>query len=250
MKHTAFSLAIRQLRQDFRNPNVLIALAAVGVITGLSGPFDTMRVMPAMPRIAYWLIVIALTYAIGNAISKTCDQVFSILPVWQRLTLNTVLIGTVITLVLLVLNYAVFDFLPDGPFQVIRFFVLTLLISAVIVVGFYLTQTKSSGASPAILSRLPFDKRGPLICLTAHDHYVEVVTTKGNVEILMRLSDAIPETGERGLQVHRSHWVGIDQVVSATRKGDRAILTMSDGRKVPVSRSYVPAARKAGLLTC
>ncbi|MCB1397271.1 MAG: LytTR family transcriptional regulator, partial [Rhodobacteraceae bacterium] len=85
--------------------------------------------------------------------------------------------------------------------------------------------------------------------LSVQDHYVEVVTTRGRELLLMRLSDAIAETeGCAGLQVHRSHWVALDQVQAAHRDGARAVLTLSDGREIPVSRTYVPAAKEAGLL--
>jgi DNA-binding LytR/AlgR family response regulator len=50
------------------------------------------------------------------------------------------------------------------------------------------------------------------------------------------------------LQVHRAHWVARDQVRTARRSGARAILTMTDGSEVPVSRSFVPVVKAAGLL--
>ena len=104
-------------------------------------------------------------------------------------------------------------------------------------------------APPRLLTRLPLAKRGPLLSLSVQDHYVEVVTTRGRELLLMRLSDAIAETeGCAGLQVHRSHWVALDQVQAAHRDGARAVLTLSDGREIPVSRTYVPAAKEAGLL--
>ena len=66
--------------------------------------------------------------------------------------------------------------------------------------------------------------------------------------ILMRFSDAMKETAPvNGLQVHRSHWVAREHVVTAKRAGDRATLTLTNGAEVPVSRSYLPAVRDAGL---
>ncbi|MCW1932118.1 LytTR family DNA-binding domain-containing protein [Pararhodobacter zhoushanensis] len=98
------------------------------------------------------------------------------------------------------------------------------------------------------MARLPLDKRGALISLSVQDHYVEVVTLRGRELLLMRLSDAIAETGgDVGLQVHRSHWVALDQVRAARREGARGVLTLSDGREIPVSRTYAAAAKAAGL---
>lgn len=67
--------------------------------------------------------------------------------------------------------------------------------------------------------------------------------------VLLRLSDAIREVGNTdGLQVHRSHWVAKSAVTKAERTGDRALLSMSHGPDIPVSRSNLPKLRDAGLL--
>jgi DNA-binding LytR/AlgR family response regulator len=64
----------------------------------------------------------------------------------------------------------------------------------------------TSDASPPILNRVPVQRRGRLIALSVSDHYVEVLTDGGRSLVLMRLSDAIAETGPvKGLQIHRSH---------------------------------------------
>ena len=100
-----------------------------------------------------------------------------------------------------------------------------------------------------VLSRLPLDKRGRLICLSSEDHYTRVRTDKGEELILIRLADAIAEAAPMaGLRVHRSHWVASAQVTSATRKGDGATLTLSQGDDIPVSRFHMTAIRDAGLL--
>jgi DNA-binding LytR/AlgR family response regulator len=99
------------------------------------------------------------------------------------------------------------------------------------------------------LDRLALAKRGTLIALSVEDHYVRVRTDRGEAMVLMRLSDAIGETAPvKGLRVHRSHWVALDAVVAAKRRGDGAILTMAAGPEIPVSRANVAAIRDAGLL--
>ena len=109
--------------------------------------------------------------------------------------------------------------------------------------------TAQSPRPAVILSRMPLEKRGPLVALSVEDHYVRVRTTKGEEMILMRLADAIAETGDTaGLQVHRSHWVALDQVRGVRREGDRAILSMAHGPDIPASRSNIAALKEAGLL--
>ena len=85
--------------------------------------------------------------------------------------------------------------------------------------------------------------------MSVQDHYVEVTTTAGSSLLLMRLSDAMRETGDvEGLQVHRSHWVARAHVTAAKREGDKAILTLSDGRNLPASRSHIKALKEIGIL--
>jgi DNA-binding LytR/AlgR family response regulator len=102
---------------------------------------------------------------------------------------------------------------------------------------------------PALLARLTLDKRGPLVSLTATDHYTEVTTTRGRDLILIRLADAIAEAAPTpGLRVHRSHWVARDHIAAVRRRDAGAEVTLSDGRVIPVSRGNLPALREAGLL--
>ena len=102
---------------------------------------------------------------------------------------------------------------------------------------------------PTILDRIPLDKRGPLVALSVEDHYVRVQTVKGEELILMRLSDAIKEVGMiLGAKVHRSHWVAFEHVTAARREADRAILTLTTGRDIPVSRANLAKIKEAGLL--
>ncbi|MDF2232138.1 LytTR family DNA-binding domain-containing protein [Albimonas sp. CAU 1670] len=103
--------------------------------------------------------------------------------------------------------------------------------------------------APRLMERLSPARRGALLRLSMQDHYVEVATDRGAELVLMRLGDAIAECDPvEGLQVHRSHWVARAAVVNARRDGDRAILRLSNGERIPVSRGRVPALREAGWL--
>ena len=68
--------------------------------------------------------------------------------------------------------------------------------------------------------------------------------------VLMRLADAERELADaEGLRVHRSWWIAKNAVTDARRDGPRAILILPSGGEVPVSRSYVAAAKEAGLVS-
>ncbi|MEL6436669.1 MAG: LytTR family DNA-binding domain-containing protein, partial [Pseudomonadota bacterium] len=98
--------------------------------------------------------------------------------------------------------------------------------------------------APAMQPPAPFLKRlspetGTVITtLQAQDHYVEVTTTRGQELVLIRLGDAQKElSGLDGMRVHRSWWVARAAIQSTARDNGRLTLILTDGRKIPVSRS-------------
>lgn len=103
-------------------------------------------------------------------------------------------------------------------------------------------------AEERFMRNLPPEKRGALVRLEAQDHYLLVVTTRGEALLLMRMRDAESELGGAlGQRVHRSHWVALEGVSGRRRVDGRLILVTTDGAEVPVSRSFRKAAEVAGL---
>ncbi len=84
-----------------------------------------------------------------------------------------------------------------------------------------------------------------VIFLKMSDHYVEVVTARGRCAILMRFTDAVAELGGEGVRVHRSYWVAYRHVHGWTRRNQRTALRLDGDHVVPVSRTYLGAARAA-----
>lgn len=98
----------------------------------------------------------------------------------------------------------------------------------------------STPFEPFFLSLVSEERRGELIHMTSELHYLSVTTSKGRSLILYTLRDAIRELPPNaGFQTHRSHWVNLAHVKDFKTNGRGATLTMSDGAKVPVSRSKV-----------
>jgi hypothetical protein len=238
------------VRAELSQRNALIGIIAVGLILGLSGPFDTLRLLPFGPRVLYWLIVVGLTYGVGSIISTICNTVFRGKPLWQHLACSTIAIGTSVTIILIGLNAVAFGFVPDTTMDLAMQWGLVTLISGVVETGSKLVRpTPTTTRTPPILDRIAYAKRGPLVALSAEDHYVNICTTQGSELILMRLSDAIKEIGDtQGLQIHRSHWVALDQIADVRRINDRGEVILSNGETRPISRSFMPALRVAGLL--
>ena len=259
MKVGATRFALRETRQFFRSPKTLGVMVAVGLVLGIAGPFDTASAMRLVPRVGYWLAVVVVTLATGAFlhawVSATLRGRWKV--VWVQIFVSGLAIGIAITVELLALNWAAFGVPPFDPEYVVSLAANALAISMIVsgAISFLFLQrgNVSAAATPApqarLLARLALEKRGAVISLSVEDHYVNVATSNGHSLLLMRLSDAISEVdGTPGLQVHRSHWVALDQVATAKRTGDKAVLTMCDGRDIPVSRTHLKAVRDAGLL--
>jgi hypothetical protein len=236
-------------------------LAATGLVLAIVGPFGTDATLSLAGRLAYWLPLVALTYAVG----ALTDLVLTRLLGDRPLTEVVKVAGTavLVTATVIVLNAVFFGRWPDGATGLAETGTI-LAVAAIATAGLGLARRHASPENPAsdekpgenavqsrpmILDRLPLERRGDLMSLSVEDHYVQVRTTRGSVMVLLRLSDAIREAlPVAGLQVHRSHWVATAHVVSVRRDGDRAVLTLSDGTEIPASRSHLSALRAAGLL--
>ena len=95
------------------------------------------------------------------------------------------------------------------------------------------------------LNRLPQEVGRDLVYIKGMGHYLNVVTTSGSASVLMRFTDAILELGEIGLRVHRSYWVAHRHITRVVRRNGHALVRLSNGDEVPVSRTYQVAVSKA-----
>jgi hypothetical protein len=96
---------------------------------------------------------------------------------------------------------------------------------------------------------IPYHLGLDVMALQAEDHYVRVVTDKGNVLLRYRFSDALQQMrGLAGVQVHRSHWVAISGIERVESNGKCYNLHLRNGAVVPVSRSNIGVLRAASLI--
>ncbi len=243
--------ALREWRALATKPVTWVIVAGIAALLTIFGPFETNTRLTLFPRFAYWLAMVALTYSVGFAANALMRNWVTGQHVVVRVVAVGLATGIGITPVVLALNYVTFAYIPasgDWPPLLVQFFATALIVTIIFEV---LTDPAPASdiRAPALLDRLPLEKRGPLVSLSSEDHYTRIRTTKGEEMILIRLADAIREAAPTsGLQVHRSHWVALDAVKAARRDGDRAIITLSDRSEIPVSRANVPAIREAGLL--
>lgn len=250
-------LALRELRAHFADPKVWGSMAVVALLLGLSGPFGTFFVLPTAGRIAYWVAIVVATYGLGSGIGFVLEPILQrrLDSRWLVALVSGLAIGPVVTAAVMLVNIATFG--PGANVIDALSLLLNCTLVSVALSGASLllpgrqsqTVPAQSPGPPAILQRVPLPQRGRLVALSVADHYVEIVTDKGKSLVLIRLSDAIAETGgEPGVQIHRSHWVALWAVSGVERRDGKVIVALTTGIKFPVSRGAMPAVRAAGLI--
>ncbi len=86
------------------------------------------------------------------------------------------------------------------------------------------------------LSLVPRALGEDVIALSSDMHYLHVHTTLGKCMVLGTLRDAAADLGDRGMLVHRSHWVAHGHVRRVLRGGSGWQCLMSNELRIPVSR--------------
>jgi len=250
----------------------------VGLVLGLIGPFGTFDLLPTAPRLAYWLAVISVNWLLADAVLRRLDAVAGERMPMPRLTVP--LLGACLAAVPATGVVALANGLSGigWPDEVAVLFGRVLLLLAAISLPVYAWEdmqermaampdpappegVSAGSQSEEIEARQPggdglslFTARlsaplgGRLLCLEMQDHYLKVHHSAGSEMILCRMEDAARELGGLGRRVHRSWWVAGDAVAGVKRDGQRTFLRLTDGRQVPVGRSFRPVLKAAGWL--
>lgn len=239
-----------------RSPLPYLIWAVLTVVLTVSGPFDTYDSLPEPERALYWAAVVAMSIVIGKAIRILVTRFAGgYHPALRQ--------GLIVSGIALFLGPAVWSFShatigPQVPtlFVFVYFvFVVAVCIQIIRHVIARALHPKPSADAPAALSaprlldRIDPALRGEILRLSARNHYLQVQTCKGQVDLLLRFSDGLAEVaGLDGAQVHRSHWVAWKAVATAGRDGDRLFLRMNDERQIPVSRRHEALLAERGLI--
>lgn len=238
---------------------IILVCLIIGVIINLFSPSVTLT-LETWDRLEFW-VILCLIGGLGIFISDIILDVFA--PAWTEIAKALVqsTAGAVTVLIPVFMIYGPED-LPSHETTVL--FVWAIM--ALIVGGVFLLSrqaqtanldvhsddvlTTHHQAAPKVLSRLPVHlQEAELYALSAEDHYVRVHTSKGEEMVLMRLSDAIEETGGViGAQTHRSWWVARSAIEKISSKGRTAEITLRSEVNVPVSRNALKTLKTMGWL--
>jgi DNA-binding LytR/AlgR family response regulator len=263
-------LALREMQGVFTARLTRFGLIGAIVVLGISGPFGTFEAFQVGQRLVYWAATVGLTYVVGRGSATFCIEILRphIAQRWPRLIVAALLTSLPVTMIVIAIDSIAYWHLEPRNWLNMWFYVALIVLAVVgAMVGFrqqLRRDVEAAAAAPVpagpaspdpspnpmapILARVPLPQRGRLLALVVEDHYVDIVTDKGKALVLMRLADAMRETGEvAGLQIHRSHWVARDAVVRAQRSEGKLSLELSNGMRLPVSRGFLPAVKQAGL---
>ncbi|TCT35265.1 LytTR family DNA-binding domain-containing protein [Martelella mediterranea] len=259
--------ALREMRRDFSSWRTYGLLTIVILILAWSGPFGTLSEFAFAERLVYWVAVVCLTYGAAHFFGNWAGWYLRShkVPAPLHFVLITAAAGlasTVAVIPVTILVSGTDAILPGALFSTAyhAFLVAAAVVAAMMLLGENEQRTEKAVdvvaadekatllSTPRLVARLPLQKRGRLLSVSVSDHYVDVVTSAGREMLLMRLKDAIDETAPvEGLRIHRSHWVALEAVAEVAREDGRIVVVTSAGARLPVSRTYLPALREAGL---
>ncbi|MBN8941568.1 MAG: LytTR family transcriptional regulator [Rhizobiales bacterium] len=268
------SLAPARLRSHPLAGHLLIpaCLVGFGLTLGLVGPFGTYLGMGLPVRLMHFVanvIVIGALVVLVSAWTRRLLFQGQPLPLWAMLAIAVVMAPPGALIVRAQLQLWAPQVLPYVTWGELTLQTLTVNVlmsglawtvrtyrrsaapqrpEAVPVVAPAGPVSDARGGDDALRAKLPVALRhARLIALSAEDHYLRVHTDRGNALILMGLSQAIESLGaERGLRIHRSHWVASDALAGRKRSAAGTALTLDCGLVLPVSRSGRRLLAEAG----
>jgi hypothetical protein len=246
-------------------PRKLAIWAIFSCAVSIAGPFGTFDGMSWPLRLAYWSGLIGLSIPLHHAIRVLVERQWAGPGFWQSSIMMGLLFSALFSPIVWLVTQPLADrgMVTHVPLWIMA--LVTLLGSAVVraVHGLWHHDELERRNSPVVvtavempmlqpglaeqprevprlLQRIDADKRGRIQHLSVRDHYVVVQTDLGQSTLLMRFADALNEVeGIDGIRVHRSHWVARTAVAGVERQGGKVHVRLRDGRKVPVSRSYL-----------
>ncbi len=236
------------MHQTIKNMAPMMAICLIaGVVLAIIAPYGTQQLSPTF-RFTYW-IGLCLAGGLGASATDLIVHLFKKkLSIWPSAFFQSITAALAVYAVVIWLTYRLSGRLP-APFDALMTFFYVWVISITIssIGALFRKQNKDEIALPsraALYERLaPKLRNAEIYALAAEDHYVRVITSKGDELVLMRLSDAIRETAPlKGLSPHRSWWVA----EAGAQKVKKSEIILPEGQTVPISRSGMKLVRAAG----
>lgn len=232
--------------------------AIIGAFLTVIRPYNGSGDLPLWAAYLFWTGLVIIGSISAELTRTLLERRGARLPMPVMLALISVTSALAVTGAIVGLEYLLAGRLVPTHYLPRLFGLVWVIAAAMTAVGFMLERTVLApvtepveGASPeeTFLSRLPVKYRtARLHAVSSEDHYLRIHTSHGEELILMRLADALRELAAAdGLQVHRSWWVARPAVTGTKKQGSKLSLVLPSGKEAPVSRSFLPAVKEAGL---
>lgn len=261
MNGTLLQLTLRRWVEVLSSRNFYLVFVIVVICSAAIGPFGTYDRMELLHRLGFWTAAHVVCWALGLLLIPPLRYYFESLGLSRFVSFlissgtANLIIGPVFAALLiwqtsreLSISSGVQNLLLAAPLVGAITYV---VISLTGLNGFGREQTAGSEQSASsnvpiwadpinciVQQKLSAQNKGVILAMVAQDHYVDVVTDKGNELLLMRLGDAIEFCDDdNSLQIHRSAWVSRPGVFKIQKDGRNTKVIMPDGRHLPVSRS-------------
>jgi len=237
----------------FKSPRTASICVSVWLMAVVAGPFGSFQTMTPILRLVYWGLVMVFGLILATLV-RAAFLTFSTdrRPRWRDLGIALVT-ASALAPIIYILRAAL-----DPVLRLVDLSLVSIWINSVAVIFVILLLRRQLGLAsdtrPPPRSRLA--RRLPkalqdatLLRLSGRDHSVEVVTDRGTETLRLRLSDAIEEADPvEGICIHRSHWVARDAIAGAECAQGKTFVTLRNGERIPVSRSYAHRLETAGFL--
>ena len=246
-----------------------VVLPVVCFLTGFTGPFGTYsRGLPH--RLVFWTLVVVISVLMAGWFTRLAHRLVGLRRPWLRDLVIVGLMTAFFTPVLIGLSVQLMDVKVASLDDMVTFPQFVAIISLCVTTSRRIITRRWPGASrtpvseadaaaepsspePApqarLMRRLPDGFEGPILRLAVEDHFVDVIAPGDTQRLRMRFADAIDEMDPiEGFCTHRSHWVAREAVERVDREGGRLFVVLTNGDRVPVSRTYRPRVEQAGLI--
>ena len=98
------------------------------------------------------------------------------------------------------------------------------------------SSVKPIEQKPDILKSLPGFIGTDIIAVSSDLHYLNVWTEQGRATVLGNLRDAVNELDDKGMQIHRSHWVASKHVKRVVGTANKGACILTNNLRIPISR--------------
>lgn len=237
--------------------------ASIAAFMAIVSPFGAITYLPGPVRFLYWLGLIVLARLAGFLVDLLPARMRPAADNRLRILLRAAIATPPVFAAIFVVQSAIGYPVPAGFMPELFGCVFVISLGLFAVADLFERAGRvaenhphdepapgRTGELSALDNCLPVGLRGATIeALAAEDHYVRILTDRGDHLALMRFSDAVALMPEHsGVQIHRSWWVATGSVKRVVRENRLARVELSSGGVARASRAGVSELKSRGLM--